>query len=201
MRYGMVINLQRCIGCDACAIACKQSNGTPPGIFWSHVVHKEVGKFPTAKIEYTPLLCMHCENAPCVTNCPTGASVKEENGIVHVLADKCIGCKQCIVVCPYQARWFMAQKTKGYYPANGLTPKETVDFAGFELGKVTKCNFCMDKVSEAEEPACVRTCPATARIFGDLDDARSEPAKLLRHYESKQLAPEVGTNPSVYYIG
>jgi len=164
------------------------------------VVHKEVGVFPTAKVEYTPLLCMHCENAPCVANCPTGASVKEENGIVHVLADKCIGCKQCIVVCPYQARSFMGQKTRGYFPAQGFTAKEKRDFAKFELGKVTKCNFCLDKVNSGEEPICVRTCPATARIFGDLDDPQSKVSHLLRHRESKQLAPECGTNPSVYYI-
>ena len=200
MRYGMVINLKRCIGCDACAIACKQSNGTPPGTFWCHVVHKEVGEFPKAKVEYTPLLCMHCKNAPCVDKCPTGASVKDENGIVHVIADKCIGCKQCVVVCPYQARWFMAQKIKGYFPEHGFTDKEKSQFPDFELGKVTKCNFCMDKVNEGEDPICVRTCPASARIFGDLDDPQSEVATLLRHKESKQLAPDCGTNPSVYYI-
>lgn len=200
MRYGMVLNLKRCIGCDACAIACKQSNGTPPGIFWSHVVHREVGEFPTARVEYTPLLCMHCKNAPCVSNCPTGASVKEDNGIVHVIADKCIGCKQCIVVCPYQARTSVAHKPQSYFPAQGLTKKESVDFARFELGKVTKCNFCMDKVNAGEQPICAKTCPATARIFGDLDDPQSEAAKLLRHREAKQLAPECGTDPSVYYI-
>ena len=201
MRYGMVINLKRCIGCDACAIACKQANGTPPGTFWSHVIHKEVGKFPNAKVEYTPLLCMHCENAPCVTNCPTGASIKEENGIVRVLADKCIGCKQCIVACPYQARWFKDYKAKGYFPSEGFTDKEKADYGKFELGKVTKCDFCWERVQVGEDPICVQICPATARIFGDLDDPQSEVSQLLHHNESKQLVPEAGTNPAVYYIG
>jgi molybdopterin-containing oxidoreductase family iron-sulfur binding subunit len=201
MRYGMVINLQRCIGCDACTIACKQANGTPPEVFWGRVVHKEVGEYPIAKVEYTPLLCMHCANAPCVANCPTGASVKDVNGIVYVIADKCIGCKQCIVVCPYEARWFMPKKTKGYFPALGFTEKEKVDYSKFGLGKVTKCDFCMDKVNAGEKPLCVRTCPVTARIFGDVDDPNSEVAKLLSQRNAKQLAPEVGTDPSVYYIG
>jgi dimethyl sulfoxide reductase iron-sulfur subunit len=200
MRYGMVINLKRCIGCDACTIACKQANGTPPGIFWGHVEHKEVGKFPTARVEYTPLLCMHCQNAPCVTVCPTKASVKEPNGIVHVLAEKCIGCKLCMTACPYGARWFTEQTPQGYFPAKGPTAKEKVDFARFQAGKVTKCDFCMDKVQAGQQPICAQTCPATARIFGDLDDPQSEVSKLLRTKQAKQLKPEAGTNPSVYYV-
>jgi dimethyl sulfoxide reductase iron-sulfur subunit len=200
MRYGMVINLKRCIGCDACAIACKQANGTPPGMFWGHVVHKEVGKFPTAKVEYTPLLCMHCKDAPCVKVCPTGASVKEANGIVHVLADKCIGCKLCMTACPYEARWFTDKEPQGYFPAKGSTAKEKVELAGFKPGKVTKCDFCMDKVTAGNDPACVQACPPTARVFGDLDDPQSEIAKLLKTREAKQLKPEAGTNPSVSYI-
>lgn len=199
MRYGMVINLKRCIGCDACTIACKQANGTPPGVFWGHVLHKEVGKFPTAKVEYTPTLCMHCADAPCVKVCPTGASVKEANGIVHVLADKCIGCKLCISACPYEARWF-TEPTKGYFPAKGTTAKEKVDFAKFQPGKVTKCDFCMDKVKAGDQPICAQTCPATARVFGDLDDPNSEVAKLVRTSGAKPLKPEAGTKPSVYYI-
>lgn len=200
MRYGMVINLKRCIGCDACTIACKQANGTPPGVFWNHVLHKEVGKFPTAKVEYTPTLCMHCKDAPCVKACPTGASIKEANGIVRVLADKCIGCKQCMTACPYEARWFTEQTPQGYYPAKGTTAKEKVDLAKFKARKVTKCDFCMDKVKAGDQPICVQTCPATARIFGDLDDPNSEVSKLVWQRETRQLKPEAKTYPSVYYI-
>ena len=200
MRYGMVINLQRCIGCDACTMACKTANGTPPGIFWSHVIHKEVGEYPTARMDYTPVLCMHCKNAPCVTACPTGASIKEANGIVHVDKGKCIGCKQCVVVCPYQARWFLDTKIKGYFPEFGLTKKEERNYADFDFGKVTKCNFCLDRVAVGDEPACVHTCPADARIFGDLDDPNSEVSKLLRYRGPQPLGPEFGTEPSVFYI-
>jgi molybdopterin-containing oxidoreductase family iron-sulfur binding subunit len=196
----MIINLKRCIGCDACALGCKQANGTPPGIFWSHVIHKEVGEFPTARVEYTPMLCMHCENAPCVKACPTGASVKEANGIVHVIQDKCIGCKQCVVVCPYKARWYLDKNIEGYYPGQGLTAKEKATYGDFVAGRVSKCNFCMDKVAAGDEPLCAQTCPASARIFGDLDDPGSEAAKLMRTRNPQPLGTEYGTNPSVFYI-
>ncbi|WP_415535296.1 4Fe-4S dicluster domain-containing protein [Dehalobacter sp. 4CP] len=99
---------------------------------------------------------------------------------MHIIAEKCIGCRQCLVVCPYEARWFQPQKPQGYYPQKGLSPKEKVDLTKFTKGKVTKCNFCMDKVHAGMNPVCVTTCPADARVFGDLDDPYSKAAKLLR---------------------
>lgn len=200
MRYGMVIDLKRCIGCDACTMGCKEANGTPAGVFWSRVLHTERGEYPKAYMEYTPLLCMHCANPPCVRNCPTGASRQEEDGIVHVIAADCIGCKQCIVSCPYQARTYQARNPEGYFPAYGNTPKEKLDYVEFQRGKVTKCDFCRERLQQDEPPMCVRTCPADARIFGDLDDPNSKVAVLLRKREGKQLAVEMGTNPSVYYV-
>lgn len=102
--------------------------------------------------------------------------------------------------CPYEARWFIDKALQGYFPAKGTTAKEKVDFAKFQPNKVTKCDFCKDKVTAGEEPICVRTYPATARIFGDVDDPQSEVAKLLRQKPAKQLKREAGTNPSVFYI-
>ena len=130
MRYGMVIDLRRCIGCNSCTIACKQQNGTPAGVFYSHVNIYETGKYPEAKLQAQPVLCNHCADAPCVDVCPTGATQKLENGIVTVDETKCIGCRYCMVVCPYNARTFYYSKPQGYYPDKGLTTFEEVKVPG-----------------------------------------------------------------------
>ena len=198
-RYGMVIDLKNCIGCHACAIACKAENGTPPDVWWSKVLTGEVGKYPNARITYKPVLCMHCQNAPCVDVCPTGASFKRADGIVVVDYDKCMGCGYCRVVCPYDARTFV-EKIEPYYPEFGLTPYEEVMYKKHQAGVAEKCNFCLERVAQGQEPACVETCPAYARHFGDLDDPNSEVSKLIAERHGYQLLPELGTEPSVYYL-
>jgi molybdopterin-containing oxidoreductase family iron-sulfur binding subunit len=198
MRYGLVIDTERCIGCNACTMACKAENGTPAGIWWSKVLVREVGKFPHTSLAYTPVLCMHCENAPCVEVCPTGASHKRADGIVVVDYDKCMGCRYCETACPYDARVFM-EAVRSYYD-KGLTPYEQVLFPKHQAGVVEKCNFCADRVAQGKEPACVATCPAYARIFGDLDNPSSEASQLIARRHAEQLLPELGTNPAVYYI-
>jgi len=198
-RYGMVIDLNRCIGCHACAMACKAENGTPPEVWWSKVLTQEIGKFPNASMDFLPLLCMHCENAPCVGVCPTGASYKRPDGIVAVDYDKCMGCKYCQVACPYDAR-SLVDEIKPYYSEFGFTPYEELMYQKHQAGVVEKCNFCVERVERGEEPACVTTCPAYARHFGDLDDPNSEVSKLIAQRNGYQLMPELGTNPSVYYL-
>lgn len=198
----MVINLRRCIGCDACTIACKQAYGTPPGIFFSHVSHIESGQFPNARLDHTPMLCMHCDNPSCVTVCPTSASRKNADGTVTIEEKKCIGCRQCIVSCPYDVRNFIAAKPEAYFPEKGHTKQEEAMYAKYKQGKVYKCDFCSARRAAEKDakPVCVSTCVASARIFGDLDDPNSEVAKLLATHNTEQLASEFGTGPNVYYI-
>lgn len=202
MKLGMVIDLRRCVGCNACTIACKQQYGTPPGIFYSHVNITEAGVYPNARQTPLPVLCNHCDDAPCVNVCPTGATKKLDNGIVTVDGNICIGCRYCMVACPYEVRQFIGSESEGYYPdKGGLTPYEKVMYANHEVGTVEKCNFCEARVAAGELPACVLTCPAQARIFGDLDDPNSEVSKLILLNNAKPLLAEAGTKPNVYYIG
>ncbi len=201
MKLGMVIDRKRCVGCDACAVACKQNNGTGPGIFWSSVHKYETGVFPTARLNYLPVLCNHCENPICADVCPVKATYIQDNGIVAVDADKCIGCRYCMVTCPYNVRFFVESGKNEYFPGQGLTSYEKAAHALHQTGTVEKCNFCVDRLNEGLLPACVQTCPAEARTFGDLDDPNSDVAKLVALHDAKPLNPEFGTNPKVYYIG
>ncbi len=199
MQYGITIDLKRCIGCDACTIACKQTNGTPPGVFFCHVSHREEGVYPTAKAIHTPMLCMHCAVPLCVKNCPTGASTKRNDGIVYINQIRCIGCKYCIAACPYNVRTFLVEKPQSYFTGHDNTPKEKTDYQKYTAGKVVKCDLCMPKIDAGELPACVQTCPADARVFGDLHDPHSKISQVLAEQKPKPLNAEYGTGPSVYY--
>lgn len=193
-------------------MACKAENGTPRGVFWSKVLTEEVGKYPTARINYTPLLCMHCENAPCVSVCPTGATHKRADGIVVVDYDKCIGCRYCIRACPYGARTYM-KEIGGYYPGRELTPYELYAYQKHKVGVAEKCTFCSHRIDEGLKkgltpgvdrdatPACVTTCVSGARVFGDLEDPNSEVSKQIASKHAGVAKPDLGTKPKVYYVG
>lgn len=197
-RYGMVIDLQRCIGCHTCTMSCKAANATQRGMVWGRVLKYETGKYPNSQLHFLPVLCMHCELPECEAVCPTGATQRREDGIVIIDEAQCIGCRYCMVACPYAARYFY---DKTYYQyLQQATPYEAINQADRHTGTVMKCDFCHDRLEEGLEPACVIACPTGARYFGDLDDPQSEVSRLIREQEGFVLNPELGTNPSVYYL-
>lgn len=198
MRRGMVIDLKRCIGCSACQLACKAEHGTPPGVLFARVLKKEEGQYPMVRQLFLPVLCNHCDDAPCVPVCPTGASFKWEDGIVDIDADKCVGCRACMMACPYSNRYYN-DGPQNYYE-KGTTAYESARVSQHQTNVVMKCNFCRDRVRAGKEPACVANCPTVARYFGDLDDPNSEVSRLIKERGGYTLHPELGTKPSVYYL-
>ncbi|MFZ5944455.1 MAG: 4Fe-4S dicluster domain-containing protein [Bacillota bacterium] len=222
--FAMVIDLHKCVGCGACSIACKNENNVQEGFYWSSYQHKTTGTFPNVKYEYLPTLCNHCENAPCVRACPVGAMYKDENGITMHDAKKCIGCKTCMLADPYGVISYNkthphkawqdnksiikditssgAETTKeAGAPIPYYNPEREKTYAGIRPeGVVEKCTFCDHRVKEGELPYCVASCPAKARIFGDLEDPQSEINTLLNKHKNFQLKPELGAKPKVFYI-
>ena len=198
-RLGLVIDLDTCVGCHACAVSCKEWNtggfaapltdtdpyGAEPDGVWFNRVHAfEVGEGATGRTVYFPKSCLHCDEPACVTVCPTGASYKrEEDGIVLVDEDRCIGCKLCSWACPYGAR----------------------EYDAFE-GVMKKCTLCIDRIynENLEEvdrvPACVSTCPVSARHFGDFNDPDSDVSRLTAERGGFDLMPESGYRPVNKYL-
>lgn len=185
-RYAMVIDLRRCIGCDACMVACKAEYDVPLGVWRTWVPYRVVGTYPNVRKQFLPRLCNHCDDPPCVRSCPVGATYKvEDGGFVLQHYDRCIGCKACMASCPYNARFLL--------PKNRTNTDIT--------GVVDKCTFCHHRVIQGMSPACVQTCIGRARIFGDLNDPNSEVARLVATLPTQVLRPEEGTKPNVFYIG
>ncbi len=226
-RLAMVIDLQRCTGCGGCVISCKSENNVQTGVTWAKTISKTVGKFPNVKMDFIPTLCNHCEKAPCVRACPTGAMHKEDGNITAHNPVKCIGCKTCKAMCPYDVisinatethRFWrskeamikgctssgqeVAQKVKGdVLPHYNKDKEKTYPGAALRYkGIPEKCTFCDHRVTEGKLPFCVISCPARARIFGDLNDPKSEVSQLLGKYRSWRLKEHVGTEPKVFYI-
>lgn len=175
-RYAMVMDTRRCVGCQTCVLACKAENGVPLNGYRDWIVTETKGEFPHLAMEIRSERCMHCTNAPCVTNCPTGASHYSKGGTVQVDRSLCTGCKACIASCPYDARYVHPD------------------------GFVDKCTFCMHRVERGANTACVEGCPTKALAFGDLNDPASEVARLLHENTPKLLSPEEGTEPNLYFL-
>lgn len=204
-RLVLLVDLKRCIGCHTCAVACKQENNLPNKIWWNRVLtiggdemDTPQGVFPNVKMQYLTLSCQHCENPACVKVCPVGATYKrEEDGIVIQDYDRCIGCRYCIVACPYTGvRQFNWQK-----PEYDLDiPVGAAEAPPHQYNVVEKCTLCTHRLAQGLEPACVEVCPARARHFGDLNDPDSEVSLLLKNRPHFQLLAEKGTGPSVYFL-
>lgn len=196
MSYAFVIDLKKCVGCNACTTICKAENGTPPNVTRAKIMRKEVGTYPNVRRLSVPVLCMQCEDPPCVKACPTGATVKDAaSGVVTINKETCVGCRACMLACPYGARYYR-ENEDGYF-GKELTPFEKVKYAEQPAGVVDKCDFCLEnRVKKGLEPACVQNCIAKARHFGP----REEMERMIIERNGYQLRPELGTNPSVYYL-
>ncbi|WP_425804375.1 4Fe-4S dicluster domain-containing protein [Desulfitobacterium sp. Sab5] len=208
-RLGLVIDMQRCIGCWTCAVSCKTENNVGLGNWWNRVLspsgQQEQFGMPTAgpdgqpEISSRPYACMHCKNAPCVKACPTGATYKRPDGITAQDYSKCIGCRMCMAACPYNVRVFnwgtpvQVPTFEDDHVGNADVPKRS-------KGVVEKCTFCVERTDKGELPTCVAGCPAHARTFGDLNDPNSEVSKLISERGGETFKDEFGTEPSVYYL-
>lgn len=175
-RLGMLIDLSTCVGCNACAVACKMENDTPHNCFSTWVDSWDTGAYPEVYRANLPKLCNHCDNPACQTVCPTGATFTTDEGVVLVDPDRCIGCKYCMAACPYGAR---------------IQIKKT--------GVIEKCRFCWYEGEPGNPPRCVGTCISGARLFGDLDDPQSEICQEIARTNAQPLAGDL-TTAKIYYV-
>ena len=234
--WGMVIDLDKCVGCQACSLACKAENNVPHGspyeqkrrqdIYWHKVIAATEGEYPAVNTQIIPMPCMHCEHPPCVNVCPAKATVKRGDGIVMQNFRRCIGCRYCMVACPYGARSFnfKTQESEEYQRPD-LPPDLDLGYGSHigpwpyphrTRGVVEKCTYCFHRIDQAKEngweigskidgedgvlPACVEACPTEARYFGDLDNPDSMVSKLLASRTYIKLREEMATSPKTIYL-
>ncbi len=223
-RWGMVIDLDKCVACQSCTAACRMENNTPVAgknqadmgrtILWNEVLPLANSESPDASEMLIPRPCMHCDDPPCVKVCPVQATYRTDEGVVLINYDRCIGCRFCTVACPFQVRyfnWFEPEWPEALKAH--LNPDPEV--APRPRGVVEKCTFCVQRLRKAREtaqaegrpfsatdyvPACVETCTAHARYFGDLDDPNSLVSQLAASPRAFRLQEEMGTKPKVYYL-
>lgn len=224
-KWGMAIDLDLCTACGACAVACRTENNVPcagpseeaegTGIYWMDILPSGNDLDPGAHANETlPLPCMHCEEPPCTKVCPVGATYRTDEGITAQIWDRCIGCRYCMVACPYSRRYF--NWTKPDWPEeyrNFLNP----DVATRPEGVVEKCVFCHHRIRNLKETsrlageqvtdeklqrltACAEACPASAITFGNLNDDESKVSRLHRNPRALRLLEHAGTKPNVVYL-
>ncbi len=218
MRFGMVIDLDRCIGCRACVIACKVENNVPyvtlksakekRVIQWMQMIPSSYEE----KFKFIPRPCMMCDNPPCIKVCPVKATYKGDYGLVGQIYPRCIGCRYCMNNCPYNVKffnWFDPEWDESYDKIKNPDVSERVK------GVVEKCTFCHHRLQKAKEkarrekrelkvedyiPACVEVCPADAIFFGDLDNPNSKVSELAHSQRAYRILEDLGTEPKVYYL-
>ncbi|SHH27431.1 arsenate respiratory reductase iron-sulfur subunit ArrB [Ferrimonas marina] len=225
MKLGMVIDLQKCIGCGGCDLACKTENNTAAGIHWSHHKISTEGTFPKVTYRYLPTLCNHCEKPACAEVCPKQALYKADNGLTLHKVEDCIGCQRCVRACPYGAiqanrtvphrEWkddaaiveggtaspYTMLKRSGAKASPHENPERGDTYLVTRPRRtVEKCTLCDHRQAVGLNPACVDACPSGARVVGDLDDPNSSVSQLVKAHKGAPLKPEAGTKPQVFYI-
>lgn len=221
-KWGMVIDLDKCTGCGACQVACKMENNVPivdPGeaqegrvMFWMDMITSYEGEYPNIEVKRMPKPCYHCDNPPCTRVCPVGATYRNQEGLVAQIYHRCIGCRYCMVACPYTAKVF------NWYEPRELNERMAThnpDVSRRMVGVVEKCSFCAHRLIKVKEraamedrpirdgeyqPACGEICPADAISFGDLEDKTSKVYRLSRGYRASRVMDDLGTEPKVYYL-
>jgi Fe-S-cluster-containing dehydrogenase component len=220
--WAMVVDLDRCTGCEACVVACHSENNIPNvgddqasrgrAMHWIRVERYWEGEYPDAKLRFQPVLCQQCEAAPCEPVCPTFASYHTADGLNAQVYNRCIGTRFCANACPYNVRFFNFFNPVWQKPLDlQLNPDVSVR----SVGMMEKCTFCVQRIRTANDeaqaekrelkdgdikPACVQSCSPTALIFGDLNDPASQVSKLSRSGRSVKLLGELGTQPNVTYL-
>ena len=221
--WTMSIDLDRCTGCGACTVACQAENNLPivgekhfrekRQIKWLRIERYWEGDYPDAKLHFLPMLCQHCDQAPCETPCPVAATYHNQDGLNAQVYNRCIGTRTCAVYCPYDVRYFNWFTYTWDEPLEQqLNPDVTVR----EKGVMEKCTFCIQRIRQAKDiakdedrrrvrdgevtPACVQTCPADAMVFGNLNDPESRVSKMVGDERSYHVLEELNTSPSVVYL-
>jgi len=194
VRWGMLIDTAACKpGCNDCVTACNKENGLSGGTATtdSQWIRKiEIKDISTGREVSLPMMCQHCESPPCVEVCPTGASFKRVDGIVLVDKHRCIGCRYCMMACPYKARSFVHEPL---HDQNPDVPRGK--------GTVESCTLCVHRIDQGGQPACAEACANKVILFGDLNDANSEIAKKVKSVVSTQIRADLKLNPGVRYQG
>ncbi len=221
-KWGMVVDLDRCTGCEACVVACRAENNIPTvgegeaakgrAIHWIRVERYWEGEFPDVRVRFRPVLCQQCDAAPCEPVCPTYASYHTAEGLNAQVYSRCIGTRYCANACPYTVRFFNFFNPVWEKP---LQLQLNPDVSVREVGVTEKCTFCVQRIQGAKiqardenrqlrdgelTPACVQSCPPKALVFGDLNDPESEASRLSRSNRATRLLGELGTLPKVTYL-
>ncbi len=176
-QYAMIIDLERCMGCETCSIACHTGRDLPPGRWDTRVLSREVGRFPQVKQRFLPVLCNHCQDAPCAKICPEGAIRRLPSGIVTVNKDKCVACGECVSACRFDA----------------------IQLSSERGGKAGKCDFCLSRIEGGGVPLCVESCPSGARMFGDLRQPEGEFESYLQRHPLFTINAELLKKARVLY--
>ncbi len=221
-KWGMVIDLDRCTGCQACVTACRLENNLPPtgaraaregrAFAWLELIPFTEGHAGHVSMRMLPRPCLHCDEPPCVKVCPVGATMKNREGIVAQIFSRCIGCRYCTTACPYTVRYFNWYEPEWPEP---MQKQINPDVSVRPMGVVEKCTFCHHRLQNARDrariqerelrpgefvPACVESCPAGAMTFGDLSDPGSPVAALAQSRRAFKLLEDLGTEPKVIYL-